>query len=126
MFLKPPVQMSQDKHAGTTQERNVPQWMDSPAAQSPGKSAKKRRNKEKRRKEVENTAVGSKTAEASGEKVKVKASLRSTISELEMEEERAKLAIASAMEEENNSSLALESRLKIVQEEQEHLQEEVQ
>ena len=91
-----------------------------------GKSAKKRRNKEKKRKEVENTAVvKSKTDEASGEKVKVKASLRSTISELEMEEERAKLAIASAMEEENNSSLALESRLKIVQEEQEHLQEEI-
>ena len=90
-----------------------------------GKSAKKRRNKEKKRKEVENTNVGSKMDEAPGEKVKVKASLRSTISELEMEEERAKLAIASAMEEENNSSLALESRLKIVQEEQEHLQEEI-
>ena len=54
---------------------------------------------------------------ASVEKVKVKASLRSKMTKLEMVEERGKLAIALAYEEENKSSLAVASRLKIVLEE---------
>ena len=58
---------------------------------------------------------------ASVEKVKVKASLRSKMTKLEMVEERGKLAIALAYEEENKSSLAVESRLKIVLEEASNL-----
>ena len=77
------------------------------------RSARKRGNKEKKITEVENAPAG-KVAVLSVEKVKVKASLRSKISELEMEEERGKLAVASAIEEENKHSLARESRLTIV------------
>ena len=91
--------------------------------------AKKKRNKEKKLEAFKNTAgaaaVESEMDEASGEKVKVKASLRSKISELEMEEERGKLAIASVVEEEKKSSLARESRLMIVQEEKDQLEVEL-
>ena len=91
--------------------------------------AKKKRNKEKKLEAFKNTAgaaaVESEMDEASGEKVKVKASLRSKISELEMEEERGKLAVASVVEEEKKSSLARESRLMIVQEEKDQLEVEL-
>ena len=82
-------------------------------------------HKERKRNENSSGAVTVLSEEASVEKVKVKTSLRSKMSELEMEEERGKLAVASVIEEANKSSLARESRLKIVQEELGHLEEEI-
>ena len=57
----------------------------------------------------------------SDEKVKLKADLRSKLSQLELEEEAEKKKLSSAVEEEDASSSALEVRMEVVSEEKDQL-----
>ena len=82
------------------------------------KKSRKRKNEEKSKKEpvlgnASKTVVPRPNKEACDEKVKVKAELRSKISELELVEEAGKLKISSSVEEEDATSSALESKIKI-------------
>ena len=65
------------------------------------------------------------TDNVKNEKVRVKAELRSRISDLELEEEKEKLALASEVEKKNTSAAVLESDLKAVLEEKGNLQMEM-
>ena len=80
-------------------------------------NSKKRKNKDKKRKPA--TACDNVSNE------KVKAELRSQISDLELEEEKGKQALASTVEKKNTSIVVLESDLKEVLEEKINLQEEM-
>ena len=90
------------------------------------KKSRKRRNKEKSKKEpvlgnASKTVVPRPNKEACDEKVKVKAELRSKISELELAEEAGKLKISSSVGEEDATSSALESKIKLALEKKDHL-----
>ena len=95
------------------------------------KKSRKRRNKEKSKKEpalgnTSQTEVLQPSKEAFDEKVKVKAELRSKISELELAEEAGKLKISSCIEEENARSSALERKIKDALEKKNHLRAKVE
>ena len=90
------------------------------------KKSRKRKNEEKSKKEpvlgnASKTVVPRPNKEACDEKVKVKAELRSKISELELAEEAGKLKISSSVGEEDATSSALESKIKLALEKKDHL-----
>ena len=94
------------------------------------KKSRKRKNKKKSKKELalgntSQTEVLQPRKEAIDEKVKVKADLRSKISELELAEEAGKLKISTSIEEENARSSAMESKIKIASERNDHLRAKV-
>ena len=88
------------------------------------KKSRKRKNKEKSKKEpahgnASETVVPRPNKESC--EVKVKAELRSKISELELAEEAEKLKISSSVGEEDATSSALESEIKLALERKDHL-----
>merc|ERR1712243_355449 len=89
-----------------------------------------RKNKKKSKKEptlgnTSQTEVLQPSKEAFDEKVKVKADMRSKISELELAEEAGKLKISTSIEEENARSSAIESKIRVVLERKDHLRAKV-
>ena len=110
---------SKNVSLGEKKKVNGQQRKEETAAPRKESNSKKKKNKDKKRKPARACD------NVSNEKVKVKAELRSQISDLELEEEKGKQALASAVEKKNASIVVLESDLKEVLEEKLNLQEEM-
>ena len=102
------------------------EWVQVEEKKTGVKKSRRRKNKKKSKKEpalgnASETVVPRPNKESCEEKVKVKAELRSKISELELAKEAVKLKISSSVGEEDATSSALESKIKIALEKKDHL-----
>jgi len=107
------------------------EWVQVERKKTSVKKSQKRKNKKKSKKDptlgnTSQTEVLQPSKEAlDKKKVKVKAELRSKISELELAEEAGKLKITTDIEEENAKSSAIESKIKVALERRGHLRAKV-
>ena len=102
------------------------EWVQVEEKKTSVKKSRKRKNKKKSKKEPAlgnafETVVPRPNKESCDEKVKVKAELMSNISKLELAEEAEKLKISSSVGEEDATSSALESKIKLALEKKDHL-----